>query len=109
MLKIQSNLKINGMHWGLAFVDGIAHTANVALGAKLLLKGYVVTDQPEAGPIITKQELSSTPSYPAQADTIQPVSQSERLAPTPAEPPAPKPTRPRKKAVTADAADESGV
>ena len=47
MLKIESNLKINGRHWGLQFVDGIAYTANVALAAKLLLKGYVVTDRPE--------------------------------------------------------------
>ena len=54
MLKIESNLKINGRHWGLQFADGIAYTANVALAAKLLLKGYVVTDvQPEAVPIKT--------------------------------------------------------
>jgi hypothetical protein len=72
MLKIESNLKINGRHWGLTFVDGIAYTANVALAAKLLLKGYVVTDrQPEAEHNITKQEISSTPSYPAQTDTDQ--------------------------------------
>lgn len=107
MLKIESNLKINGRHWGLAFVDGIAYTANVALAAKLLLKGYVVTDwpdQPEAGSIITESTPSSAPLTPAQADTDQTVSQSEPPSIAPAEIPAPKPTKSHKK-VTTDAAD----
>ena len=70
MLKIESNLKINGRHWGLQFADGIAYTANVALAAKLLLKGYVVTDrQPEAehnvaGEINVIQKASTTPAPP---------------------------------------------
>ena len=128
MLKIESNLKINGRHWGLAFTDGIAYTANVALAAKLLLKGYVVTDeQPDqqvAGPMITGQGLSPTPAAPAQADTIQtaehpeqPVSSLGNSVSTSSvsesevtsKPPKPKPTKPRKKAVNANAADESGV
>ena len=124
MLKIESNLKINGIHWGLAFVDGLAYTVNASLAAKLQLKGYVVTDQQPAaehivaGDIITESSPSPTPSSPAQADTDQTVSQLEQppaITPVetpsvnPADVPKPKPTRPRKKAVTADAADESGV
>ncbi len=107
MLKIESNLKINGRHWGLQFTDGIAYTANVALAAKLLLKGYVVTDQPDqpvAGPIIAEQELSTITSSPAPADKDQTASQSEPPSIAPAEIPAPKPTKSRKK-VTTDAAD----
>ena len=92
MLKIQSNLKINGMHWGLTFVDGVAYTANVSLAAKLLLKGYVVTDE----------AIPQEPD-PSQSETVQ------LPASPPVETPAQKPTKPRKRAVTADAADESGV
>ena len=124
MLKIESNLKINGRHWGLAFVDGIAYTANVALAAKLLLKGYVVTDwpdQPVVGPIIAEQELSLTARSSAHTETIQDAVQPEQPVFTnshfvssssvsvskPTESPAKtKTTKPRKKAVTADAADK---
>ncbi|MBE0600226.1 MAG: hypothetical protein IH607_00445 [Firmicutes bacterium] len=156
MLKIESNLKINGRHWGLAFVDGVAYTANVALAAKLLLKGYVVTDWPEARDIVSgseispthapfkqgeyaqlerqpeaehtvagainiKQESSPTPSSPAQDNTSETVTQLERPVSNPSnivstsdgfvskstvEVTKPKSTTPRKKAVTADAADK---
>ena len=80
MLKIESNLKINGRHWGLQFADGIAYTTNVALAAKLLLKGYVVTDRPVAGAIIKEHELPPAPLSPAQADTGKPY-RSLRLHP----------------------------
>jgi hypothetical protein len=99
MLKIESNLKINGRHWGLAFTDGIAHTANVSLATKLLLKGYVVTDEP------VQPETDSQPEA-VQMPAITPV---EITATELTETPKPKTTKPRKKAVTADAADESGV
>jgi len=104
MLKIESNLKINGQHYGLAFTDGIAHTANVALAAKLLLKGYVVTDeqpeQPEAVPM--KPTTVEAPPETASQPAIAPVEASVEKA---AETPKPKTAKPRKKAVTADAAD----
>ncbi len=132
MLKIESNLKINGRHWGLAFVDGIAYTANVSLAAKLRQKGYVVTDQqPAAEHINTKHEFTPTPPSPAQADTNKTVAQPEAVPipakatePIPetvqtaailleetttanaAETPTPKATKPRKKVVTLDAVDE---
>ena len=124
MLKIESNLKINGRHWGLAFVDGIAYTANVALAAKLLLKGYVVTDQPDqpvAGPIHTEQAFSPASLSPPKEDSSLPVIQPEQPVPTQVtfvsnscasvsmtatEPAKPRTTKPRKKVVTADAADE---
>lgn len=109
MLKIESNLKINGRHWGLQFADGVAYTANVALAAKLLLKGYVVTDQPDqpvAGSNSTEKELSPTTSSPAPVDKDQTVSQPEPPSIVPAEIPALKLTKSSKK-VTADAIDAS--
>ena len=120
MLKIESNLKINGRHWGLQFADGIAYTANASLAAKLLLKGYVVTDWPEARDSLTERELSPTPSSPAQADTVQTVKQAEQPVSKPdisvskpgasasnaiAKAAKPRTTKPRKKAVKPHAAD----
>ena len=99
MLKIQSNLKINGRHWGLQFADGIAYTANAVLAAKLRLKGYVVTDE------AVQPETDSQPEA-VQAPAITPL---EITAPELSETPKPKTTKSHKRAVTADAADESGV
>ena len=131
MLKIESNLKLNGRHWGLAFMDGIAYTANVALAAKLLLKGYVVTDQPEAEHINTKQTTSTTLPFPKQDKTdkgdrqpeavplkntttapqpdavqVPAITPAETTSSEPVESLKPKTTKPRKKVVTADAADK---
>ncbi len=138
MLKIESNLKINGRHWGLAFVDGIAYTTNASLAAKLLLKGYVVTDEPVAGDIVSGSEISPTHAplkqgefaqLDRQPEVDQPVSgplnmdvvQPEQLVSTKGDivsnsivsvynptvkADRPRTTKPRKKAVTADAADE---
>jgi len=78
MLKIKSNLKINGIHWGLAFVDGVAYTANASLAAKLLLKGYVVTDQPVAGDNIIKQESSQIPSLSSKVVTDHSILQPDQ-------------------------------
>ena len=124
MLKIESNLKINGRHWGLAFVDGVAYTTNASLAAKLRQKGYVVTDvQPEqtvAGSIDTKHEHSTIPASPAQVDTVQGIKQSEQsesilsdsvsissssVSILTEETTKKKPTKPRKRVVTADAID----
>lgn len=45
MFEVKSNLAINGLHWGLKFTAGVAHTESAALADKLRLKGYVVTDE----------------------------------------------------------------
>lgn len=56
MFTIQSTRAINGVHWGLNFVEGVAHTDNIALSTKLLLKGYVVTDDNQkAAPVVEKE------------------------------------------------------
>lgn len=45
MYTIQSNISVNGIHWGVEFKAGVAHTDNATLAEKLRLKGYVVTDE----------------------------------------------------------------
>jgi len=119
MLKIESNLKINGRHWGLQFADGIAYTASVALAAKLLLKGYVVTDQPDqpVADLMQSQQANAVgTSSHEQENAIPSIGQPE-VVPDPAIEPIEattespsastraKITKPRKKVVTADVID----
>ena len=80
MLKIESNLKINGRHWGLQFADGIAYTANVSLAAKLLLKGYVVTDWPEARDIINLELSPALLSLKPGKPVLQPKQPDQPVA-----------------------------
>ena len=96
MLKIQSNLKINGRHWGLAFVDGTAYTTNAFLAAKLRKKGYVVTDvQPEQTEVESKPETAAEPVItPAEAEAVNPAETTKH-----------KSSKPLKKAVSTDVAD----
>ena len=47
MYEIKAKVEMTGKGWGLAFVDGVAHTEDAALAAKLAAKGYTVT-QPDA-------------------------------------------------------------
>ena len=48
MYKVQSNLKINGLHWGLSFRDGVAYTDDIDLARKLKGKGYLVTKEKDS-------------------------------------------------------------
>ena len=54
MFTVQSNIAITGKHWGLEFTAGVAHTEDAALAGKLLRKGYVVTDETLAVPVVEK-------------------------------------------------------
>lgn len=55
MYKIKARVPVTGKGWGLAWVEGVAHTEDTALAAKLAAKGYTVTQpaapkDPEGGP-----------------------------------------------------------
>jgi len=116
MNRIESNIKINGRHWGLDFTAGVAYTSNAALAAKLRLKGYTVTNgQPEADPNNAKRvasEVLPTNEHekPTAAETQLEASPNTNTAAEatkdePMETPKPKATKSRKRAVKADAAD----
>ena len=119
MNRIESNIKINGRHWGLDFTAGVAYTGNAALAAKLRLKGYTVTngqpEQPEADLSNTKwvasdvlptnehEKSTATETQPEATPITNTAAEAVKDEPT--ETVKPKATKSRKRAVKADAAD----
>lgn len=58
MYQINSNLPVNGTHWGLIFVDGIATTDSQPLAERLARRGYTVQ---EIAPEQPEQEQNDNP------------------------------------------------